>query len=75
MFADRLKGRNLKPGFSVFIIDALDVTLASHDNGTLVVNLFRDQIQDTLDLSFVHSSGRNATRLLNDHGHGDAFVQ
>mmetsp|Transcript_22620 Transcript_22620/g.53512 ORF Transcript_22620/g.53512 Transcript_22620/m.53512 type:complete len:214 (-) Transcript_22620:832-1473(-) len=60
---------------SILVVDDLDVTLSTHDDRTLSMDLIRDKVQHVLDLPFEHTRRCDTTGLFDDHSHGDSFVQ
>ena len=70
-----LKRGNVDSCCGVLVVDNLDISLAPHDDGTLGVDGVRDKLDDPLNLSFEHTSGRDPTSLFNNHSHWNTFVE
>lgn len=70
-----LQSRGINSVLLVLVKDDLNVSLSTHDDGALSVNGIWHQVDHILDLSLKQTGGRDSTSLLDDHCHGDSFVQ
>lgn len=70
-----LELRGLNTSSLVLIVNDLNITLATHDNGALAMDGIRNNVKDSLDLALKHACRGNAASLLGNHGHGNALVQ